>query len=68
MKCSVNLERWEWPIFTAEACGFDYIQVLLREPSSQLVEVKATIPLKDAQAFGERLITLVNILRKEDVI
>ena len=66
MKTTILLERWEWPIFKADPSGFDHIQISIREPSL-VVEVKATIPLKDARALGERLIALSQILEKEGV-
>ena len=64
MKATVVLEKWEWPLFNAEPCGFDSVQIDLREPSCS-VEVKATISLEDARTLGKRLITLSDILSKQ---
>ena len=58
MKANIKIERWEFPIFKVEPEGLEYIQVSIREPS-QVVDIKATIPLKDAKELGNRLIALV---------
>ena len=61
MKTDVIIEHWEWPIFKAEPRGFDYIEVVINEPS-QSVCFKATIPLKGARVFGDRLKKLAETL------
>ena len=58
MKSTIIIEYWDWPIFTAEPCGFGYIEVRINDPS-QAIDIKATISLEDARSFGERLINLV---------
>lgn len=61
MKANIVIERWEWPILKAKPSGFECIELSLREPS-QVVEVRATITLKDARLFADHLITLANAL------
>ena len=62
-KCSIELERWDYPIFLAEPSGFDHIEVVLTEPSCK-VEVKATISLSKACDLAQRLLALCNGLRE----
>lgn len=63
MKTSITIEPWEWAIFTAQPRGFEYIEVSIREPS-QAIDIKASILLKDAVAFGNRLIALTENMKK----
>ncbi len=65
MLTDVTIEKWEWPIFKAEPSGFDHIKVTINEPS-QAVFFRATIPLKDAVAFGQHLIALAENLQKHN--
>lgn len=61
MRTKLTLERWEWPFFIAEPCGFDDIEITLKEPSS-MTNVKATISLKATRELAERLLVLCNAL------
>ena len=64
MKVRVDLERGDFPFFTAEPSGFGHIELLLREPSCG-VEMRATITLKAASDLAERLSLLCKVLEKE---
>lgn len=63
MDCSMNLERWDWPIFRAEPSGFEDIAVSISCPSSP-GKVKAVMTLEKAKEFGERLLKLTQALEQ----
>ena len=46
----------------AEPEGDEHIMITIGEPSC-MVDVKATVPLKAAIEFGERLISLARVLK-----